>query len=334
MCEENVHVSEDVAGSHGSFTNARPRLIVLIRHGESESNKNKEVNGYIPNHLISLTKTGQIQARQAGIDLLRVLNVDDHNLVEDLAKKYIKDESSRRTLPLKDYTRLSREKDTNIVFYTSPYRRARETLKGILDVIDEYNELNSGVRICEDMRYDPHGKQKHAFWPRGLNNTGGVYENNEDNICEGKPGKCYLQYRVKDEPRIREQDFGNFQKINSMQDVMKKRSTYGHFFFRFPHGESAADVYDRVASFQETLFRHFHDRQERRPRDVVVLVTHGIYSRVFLMKWFRWTYEEFESFTNVPNGSVMVMELDESINRYVLRTVLPIWTDCEGDLTT
>lgn len=159
MCEENVHVSEDVAGSHGSFTNARPRLIVLIRHGESESNKNKEVNGYIPNHLISLTKTGQIQARQAGIDLLRVLNVDDHNLVEDLAKKYIKDESSRRTLPLKDYTRLSREKDTNIVFYTSPYRRARETLKGILDVIDEYNELNSGVRICEDMRYDPQTAQ-------------------------------------------------------------------------------------------------------------------------------------------------------------------------------
>lgn len=49
------------------------------------------------------------------------------------------------------------------------------------------------------------------------------------------------------------------------------------------------------------------------------------------MKWFRWTYEEFESFTNVPNGSLMVMELDEKLNKYVLRTVLPKWSDLEAE---
>ncbi|KMZ65346.1 hypothetical protein ZOSMA_325G00040 [Zostera marina] len=28
---------------------------------------------------------------------------------------------------------------------------------------------------------------------------------------------------------------------------------YGRFFYRFPNGESAADVYDRITGFRETL---------------------------------------------------------------------------------
>ncbi|KAL2942190.1 Phosphoglycerate mutase-like protein AT74 [Bienertia sinuspersici] len=48
---------------------------------------------------------------------------------------------------------------------------------------------------------------------------------------------------VREECRIREQDFGNFQR------------EIGRFFYRFPEGESAADVYDRVSSFMESLWR-------------------------------------------------------------------------------
>ncbi|CCD22710.1 acid phosphatase DET1 NDAI_0A05550 [Naumovozyma dairenensis CBS 421] len=303
----------------------KPRVIVLIRHGESESNKDKKVNEFTPNHLIPLTEKGWSQARHAGVELLRILNLDNNDIVENLEAKYPLPPHRHKGLTLKDYKPLNRRKDRNIVFYTSPYTRTRETLKGMLDVVDEYNLINSGVHVCEDHAYKPCGKQKHSIWPCI---PSGHYENNESTHCFVGGNKSeYLQYRVKDEPRIREQDFGNFQEVSSMQDVMKKRATYGHFFFRFPQGESAADVFDRVASFQETLFRHFEDKHSRKPRDVIVLVTHGIYARVFLMKWFRWTYEEFESFTNVPNGSMMVMELDETADRYKLRTVLPKWTE-------
>ncbi|CCH62861.1 hypothetical protein TBLA_0I02030 [Henningerozyma blattae CBS 6284] len=301
----------------------RPRLIILVRHGESESNKDKSINEHIPNHLIALTDQGWAQAKQAGAQLLKVLNLENEKLREELDEKYRLPDESRKLLPLHDYKQLNKTLDENIVFYTSPYRRTRETLKGILDVIDEYNLKNAGVHACQS--YQPCGKQKHAVWPTPF--PSGVYENNEHTHCLQKKDKTktYVQYRVKDDPRIREQDFGNFQEITSMQDVMEKRQTYGHFFFRFPQGESAADVYDRVASFQETLFRSFYRSSTKKPRDVVVLVTHGIYSRVFLMKWFRWTYEEYESFINVPNGSLMVMELDEANDRYMLRTELPKW---------
>lgn len=310
----------------------KPRLIVLIRHGESESNKDKLVNEHTPNHLIPLTKNGWAEANHAGLQLLKILNVDSESIVEKLSEKYTIENDTRDMLPLKNYEPLNKRKDMDVVFYASPYRRTRETLKGILDVIDEYNQMNTGLVMPVDNCYQPCNKKKSATWKQS-----GFFENNEnvtkysdDNLVEGKvicelEAKTFIKYRVKDDPRIREQDFGNFQQVQSMKDVMEKRQTYGHFFFRFPQGESAADVYDRVASFQETLFRHFEKRDFKKLRDVVVLVSHGIYCRVFLMKWFRWTYEEYESFVNVPNGSMMVMELDESIDRYILRTELPRW---------
>lgn len=302
----------------------KPRLIILIRHGESESNKDKTINQHTPNHLIPLTENGWNQSRQVGIDLLRALNLDNYDVIDELEKKYPKTTEPMKKLPLKGYLRQRKKKDTNIVFYTSPYKRTRQTLKGILDVFDDYNELNSGVEVCDEERYQASGRSKFALWyPPAF--PSGYYENKNTQDPDGiHADKQFLLYRVKDDPRIREQDFGNFQQVTGMQDVMKKRSTYGHFFYRFQEGESAADVYDRVASFQETLFRYF-ERTNKKPRDVVVLVTHGIYCRVFLMKWFRWTYEEFESFTNVPNGSMIVMEFDESIDAYVLRTELPKW---------
>lgn len=306
---------------------SKPRLIILIRHGESESNIDKAINSYVPNQHIALTEKGWIQAHNAGVQLLRMLNVEDEKIVEELADKYeIKDDKICKGLPLVGYERLNKNKDLNIVFYTSPYRRTRETLKGVLNVIDDYNLKNSNVKNCPDGSFQPQGKQKYAIWPYG-HQTNGEYKNDNTNhnFSEMKPNKDYIRYRVKDEPRIREQDFGNYQQVSSMKDVLAKRATYGHFFFRFPQGESAADVYDRVASFQETLFRHFEERQSKKLRDVIVLVTHGIYARVFLMKWFRWTFEEFESFTNIPNGSIIMMELDEKTDQYVLRTELNKW---------
>ncbi|CAG98631.1 acid phosphatase DET1 [Kluyveromyces lactis] len=311
----------------------KPRLILLIRHGESESNKDKKVNEHTPNHLIPLTKNGRYQARMAGIEILKLLNVDDDSITKDIEAEedYVEDRPQLE----QNYQRVKSTKDTDLVFYTSPYRRTRETLKGIIEMIDRYNELNCGIRVCEGETYQPLGTRRLAHWQCPVFPSA-VFENNESvtnfkliNNTETNPSliheeKHFLHYRVKEEPRIREQDFGNFQKTASMTEVMNTRANYGHFFFRFPQGESAADVYDRCSGFQESLFRHF-EKSGGKKRDVVAIVTHGIFLRVFLMKWFRWTYEEFESLTNVPNGSVIVMELDEKDDRYVLRTTLPKW---------
>ena len=64
-------------------------------------------------------------------------------------------------------------------------------------------------------------------------------------------GKSFSKKRVigvREECRIREQDFGNFQVEERMKVVKETRLRFGRFFYRFPEGESAADVYDRVSS--------------------------------------------------------------------------------------
>lgn len=136
-----------------------------------------------------------------------------------------------------------------------------------------------------------------------------------------------IENRLREEPRLREQDFGNFQgDQQEMERIWTDRARYGHFFYRIPYGESAADVYDRCAGFNETLFRQFSS--DKFP-EVLVLVTHGIWARVFLMKWFRWTYEKFESLRNIRHCEFILMEgMNNAENRkYELKTKMLTWED-------
>lgn len=50
---------------------------------------------------------------------------------------------------------------------------------------------------------------------------------------------------VQEEVQLREQDFGNFQNAAEKAQEKSERLRFGRFFYRFPNGESGADVYDR-----------------------------------------------------------------------------------------
>ena len=128
---------------------------------------------------------------------------------------------------------------------------------------------------------------------------------------------------VREELRIREQDFGNFQDA-TMRELKRERLGFGRFFYRFPNGESAADVYDRVTSFRETLRNDIHfgrfncdDRGCRTDDCTVVIVTHGLTLRVFLMRWYKWTTDQFTRLKNPGNAELIVMERGDG-GRYTL----------------
>lgn len=55
---------------------------------------------------------------------------------------------------------------------------------------------------------------------------------------------------VQEDVQLREQDFGNFQDIEGKKREKAERMRFGRFFYRFPNGESGADVYDRITNFQ------------------------------------------------------------------------------------
>lgn len=113
-----------------------------------------------------------------------------------------------------------------------------------------------------------------------------------------------LVERVIEEPRLREQDWANFQNPAEILDQKELRNAYGHFFYRFREGESGSDVYDRVSSFMETLYRHW-SKPGYAPN--TLLVTHGLTMRLFCMRWFHWSVEYFESLNNPGNAEVRTL---------------------------
>lgn len=117
---------------------------------------------------------------------------------------------------------------------------------------------------------------------------------------------------VREECRVREQDFGNFQVKERMKVVKESRERFGRFFYRFPEGESAADVFDRVSGFLESLWRDIDMKRFHRDpsHDLnLIIVSHGLTCRVFLMKWFKWTVQQFEHLNNPGNCEFRIMQL-------------------------
>ncbi len=123
-----------------------------------------------------------------------------------------------------------------------------------------------------------------------------------------------------EDPRIREQEWGQdlVTRGGYSHERENDRDTYGHFYYRFRDGESCADVYDRVSDFMNTMFRDFHKNDF--PRNTVV-VTHGMTMRLFLMRFFHVSVEEFESWANPENCGYYLLELQDN-GKYQLATPL------------
>lgn len=110
--------------------------------------------------------------------------------------------------------------------------------------------------------------------------------------------------------------------------MWRERAEYGHFFYRIPNGESAADAYDRVSGFNESLWRSFGEEDFA---SVSVLVTHGLMTRVFLMKWYHFSVEYFEDLRNVEHCEFVVMGLNPETGKYVLQKQLRTWSQLKKE---
>jgi broad specificity phosphatase PhoE len=102
--------------------------------------------------------------------------------------------------------------------------------------------------------------------------------------------------RTVPEPRLREQDWGNLQDPVEQETQKRKRHEFGHFFYRLEHGESGADVDDRVASFLNEL--ELRIAKDSSHPDTVLVVSHGLTMRLLCRRLFSWSVDLFESLSN------------------------------------
>jgi len=112
------------------------------------------------------------------------------------------------------------------------------------------------------------------------------------------------RWLTKYDPRLREQDWGNYKDSEVSKKIEADRDRYGTFFYRIPDGESGADVYDRLSTFLDTLWRDFEKPDFPK---VCIIVTHGLTMRLFLMRWFHLDVEDYEQIQNPMNGEVWKM---------------------------
>jgi len=187
-----------------------PLTIKLIRHGQSFANVGAVNSWEVGDHAIELTPTGHQQAEDAGAGI---------------GEAYLR----------------------GALVYCSPFRRARQTLDGVL---------------------------------RGA-------------------GLDRADLRIYEDPRLREVEHG----YSNVPEQRLLQETHGRFY-RFHGGESPADCYDRTSGFLEGLMREVQKETAER----VLIVTHGLTIRCFVMRFLHLTVEQFDSMRNPANCDVVTLE--------------------------
>lgn len=135
----------------------------------------------------------------------------------------------------------------------------------------------------------------------------------EELVMRRALGDAFAQIKRRDSFLLREQEFGDWdgldeaemQALDPVKYARRARMTdhRGRFYFRYPSGESRADVVQRMSTFlgklHRTRFRHH------------VIFLHGVTQRAFRMAWFNWSSDWFEEEPNPTNASVLVISRDD-----------------------
>ena len=124
----------------------------------------------------------------------------------------------------------------------------------------------------------------------------------------------YHKFDYREEPRLREQEWGYLRSPEEFDRICKERRDYGIFYYRIPGGEAGTDVYDRINDLLGSLYRDF---EETSYPDNCVMITHGLTIRLFLMRFFHLTVEQFEQMMSPANCALVVLELHDDAYRLV-----------------
>ena len=180
--------------------------------------------------------------------------------------------------------------DRKVKFWISPHLRCRETTDKLLLLLPTtpLNSLDSLPSSPQNTTPLPLSRPRH----------------------QGDMGAI----RPQEEPRLREQDFGHFRDEAQQKKCLEDRERFGRFYYRFPHGESGADVYDRVSTFLETLYRDL----ESGKFTAICLVSHGLTLRFFLMRLLRWRVETLDTMANFDNCEIAILEMNPRTKHYEL----------------
>jgi len=153
-----------------------------------------------------------------------------------------------------------------------------------------------------------------------LLNTGGIYvyfyaspgiRNRQTlKIVKNKLPKR-IKIRTQIDPLIVKQDWGHITATNRPL-IEAERYKIGVLRYKFPTGESAASLIERLTSFRDKVLKQQNDTVAD-----IVIFSHGFEFRVLLMLFLGWDEELFESYGNVSNCEYRILTKNNT-GKYIL----------------
>jgi broad specificity phosphatase PhoE len=136
----------------------------------------------------------------------------------------------------------------------------------------------------------------------------------QDAVLAGAFGHDSSRVRRRESFLLREQEFGDWDSLSDEEAArelprsFRKRKlltdNLGKFYFRYPNGESRADVVQRMIAFIGKMHRSDY------PDHLVFL--HGVTQRAFRMAWLNRDVDWFEDEPNPMNASILEIRRDAS----------------------
>jgi broad specificity phosphatase PhoE len=111
-----------------------------------------------------------------------------------------------------------------------------------------------------------------------------------------------LPVRVYEDPRLREIEHG-YEGQEGIDAQKELRDRHGYFWYQLDRGESPVQAYDRVSGFLDSFMR----QMKRKKKKSALIVSHGLTIRVFVMRFFHLTVEEFDLMRSPENCDIITI---------------------------
>lgn len=118
-----------------------------------------------------------------------------------------------------------------------------------------------------------------------------------------------LAGKVLEDPRLREMCFGYNKNQEAVDREKELRKIHGWFYYRLDGGDSPADVYDRICTFLESMKR----QAKRKNVNSILIFTHGITMRSFVMRFMHLTVEDYIRMDNNNNCDIITITKHQNL---------------------
>ena len=276
-----------------------PSTIILVRHGESVGNADSTMWSTMPDNLLPLTERGIEQAKEAGRRVEHILSGRTKSMlpVADVDVR----SSERSTASDASVYLHSRHGGGASTIVTGMFPFSRHSSSEPEQGYGNGSASTRTLRRVSSMHRHVRNDRIHL-----------VLSPFERTLQTSRAMRTYLEHRIVRtdiESRIREQEFGNVQG-EDFRFHREQQKKVGRFWYRFPTGESGADVYGRVKSWWYESVLQVNTRVGYEPVDAIVVVTHGLTMRFVLMQLFSWSPTTFHSVWNADNCEMYVLRKD------------------------